>query len=309
MENAKVSFGVVQKSPYQLKQEEDLKKVAEIEAELKRVQVDKDRWTASLREDALDKARAEKEKEKDKEKSSVSASSSSATATASKNEKTKRPRPLKSPPKKTKNVNKLAENDIDPSTNMIDCPNCCGKLIRVQDLAKHERTCSNRLITCPEPGCDDKILYCDIKRHRETRCKVALRREKLLHQKHVREKSQVEAAVITETVAVTKTAAQIQEDAVNAKRVEKSKVRKAMLEELSRMHREDHRMMKREKEALLFDVFDIDPDLEARAERARLRQQEVSCPNCGEPVVAMWLKKHLDTTCLNRKVSLHYIFR
>jgi hypothetical protein len=58
----------------------------------------------------------------------------------------------------------------------------------------------------------------------------------------------------------------------------------------------------RRHESQFFSIFDVDPDIEERAANARSRHGEVECPNCGEPVVQMWLAKHLVSTCINRKV-------
>lgn len=290
-ESAKLSFGVPQKTQSQLQLEKDAMEMANIQAQLDRLEVEKERWKADLKQDA-----------KEEKMRATKAGVSGLMPEKANESKMKRPLPSK-PKKKKKQVNH--EIELNSTANMIDCPNCCGMMIRIQDVPKHENSCTHRTVTCPEPGCMDKVLFCDIALHKRTSCKVAMHRRTLLEEKAVREREderKAKEAAESPQKRKPKSAEQLLREKIDAERVANSRAREIMSRELRQMRMEDHRTSRREFDAQFFDPFENDPNLEERAEKARRRQDEVECPNCGEPVVAMWLQKHIKTLCLNRRV-------
>jgi len=149
-------------------------------------------------------------------------------------------------------------------------------------------------------------MFMDIKKHQATRCKIAKKRRKLIEEKAERllleENNNKKTILCVPIPPKTKTEGELLEESIRARMVEKSRIRHMLEDENRKFALEDHRLRQRVYEASLFDIFAVDPEIEERAERARKRRLDVDCPNCGEPVVAMWLEKHLVNACVNRKV-------
>ncbi|GMH56465.1 hypothetical protein TL16_g02140 [Triparma laevis f. inornata] len=290
IENQKLSFTLPVKTPIQLKLEEEAEEVKKLEKQIQRLKDEEARWIEGMKEDAEDEARrVEAEAAKNKRKSTIVT-------------KKRRPLPANSPPKFQ--VMNSESNDLDSTTNMVDCPQCCGKMIRTQDIASHAKVCTSREITCPEVGCNDRILFCDIKSHKGTTCRIAIRRQKLLDQKKARDEEVKELLLekAASPARKVKTAVELLVEQIDAERVQNARLRWLQSAELNLMRANDSRTNKRKLEAELFDIFDIDPDIAERAKNARKRHQEVPCPNCGEFIVQMFLNKHINTVCVNRKV-------
>jgi hypothetical protein len=263
--NKTLSFSVTMKSDQEKRREEQQAEVDKLEKEIARLASQKQTWLEDLERDA------EEEKSRN---SSV------------KSTKARRPIPKSPVPVQLDNV---------PEENQIDCPQCCGNLIDLTKVSQHLQVCSNRQITCPLPGCNDKILYSDISKHKNTTCKVAIKRRKLIEEKRVRDLEKL--ASPKPKPVEEKFCPEIDMDLVN-----NSRIRAMLNQELTLMATEDDRSRKAAAAADLFNIFDVDPDIDERAARARVRHGEVACPNCGEPVVLMNLNKHLVNTCINRKV-------
>ena len=282
VENQKLSFALPQKTPAQVRLEADAEEVKELEKQLQRLKDEEMRWIEDL------KADAEEEVTKLKK-------SSSTRKISVKHGKKHQPPNMSAPTLPNQ------ANDLDATKNLVSCPQCCGEMIQAKEIELHLKSCRARVVICPEVGCGERILFCDIKEHKRNTCKIALRREKLLEQKKIRDSEEAAKKGLAEK-AKDLTPRELLEDRINTGMVKNARARWLMAEEQKMMRGEDHRTMKRENEADLFDIFDVDPNVGERAEKARLRHQEVACPNCGEPVVAMWLTKHINTTCPNRKV-------
>jgi len=278
-------------------QEELEEECRSIEAEMARVKLQKERLLKGLEEDKL-------ERERVTGVLVTNGSEGGGGILLQKNETRRRPLP-----EKKKEPWKKQRKAVNESENVISCPNCCGSMIRAQDAAKHNLVCPCREVQCPLVGCEAMILYRDIEKHQQTRCKVAKRRRKLLREKEARQKEKEEKRRLEEVEETNPspqksilTDGELLERNIREKMVEKSRIRHKLQEENRLFELEDHRKRQREYESTQFDIFDVDPDVDERAERARIRHKEVECPNCGTPVVRMWLQKHLVNSCMNRKV-------
>ena len=63
---------------------------------------------------------------------------------------------------------------------MVCCDNCGFPVVK-QDLARHhESSCTERIRTCPEIGCNSTFRASQLLHHFESNCLIRLRRQKLL---------------------------------------------------------------------------------------------------------------------------------
>ena len=161
-------------------QEELEEECRSIEAEMARVKLQKERLLKGLEEDKL-------ERERVTGVLVTNGSEGGGGILLQKNETRRRPLP-----EKKKKPWKKQRKEVNERENVISCPNCCGSMIRAQDAAKHNLVCPCREVQCPLVGCEAMILYRDIEKHQQTRCKVAKRRRKLLREKEARQKEKEE---------------------------------------------------------------------------------------------------------------------
>jgi len=246
-------------------QEKHTIEISRIEAELARLAIAKQTWLNDLAADAA-----------------------AASPGSVQKQPTRRPRP--SP---TKHPRQAATVHVE---NEVDCPQCCGELIPYPKMAQHLLTCTMRIITCLLPGCGEQICAGDSKKHQASSCRIARRRRKLIEEKAAREK---ERAANPPQQEVT---GKLFEPDIDMDLVIASRNRAQLILENNLMYAEDSRTHHHESKVGQFNVFDVDPEIDERAARARVRHGEVPCPNCGEAVVQMWLQKHLVNWCVNRKI-------